>query len=69
MCRNSNKANNLVISTPQVCSKQIIFIPKLTTPANLETSEALYIKCVTRDTPIAGMPEPSAITRHSFTAD
>ena len=57
MCRNWNKANNLVISTLQVLSKQIIFIPKFITPANLETFKALYIKCVTRDTPIAGPPE------------
>jgi hypothetical protein len=60
MCPNWNKANNVVISSSQVRLKQIIFIPKFTTPAtpaNLETFKALYIKCVTRDTPIAGPPD------------
>jgi len=41
----------------------------LTTPENLDAFKALYMKCVTRDTPIVGTPEAAAITRQTFTVD
>jgi diketogulonate reductase-like aldo/keto reductase len=41
----------------------------LTTADNLETFKALYIKCVTRDTPIAGSQEAADMTRKSFTVE
>jgi hypothetical protein len=39
----------------------------LTTPETLETFKELYIKCVTRDTPLAGTDEAKKITKTDIT--
>ena len=42
----------------------LLQLDSLTSPENLEAFRALYIKCVTRDTPIAGTEIGPALFNH-----
>jgi len=60
---------NMAVFDWALDSEDVAALDALTTPQNLQAFKALYIKCVTRDTPIEGTPEAAALTRSSFTVE
>jgi diketogulonate reductase-like aldo/keto reductase len=60
---------NMAVFDWELDSEDMGKLDALTTPENLETFKALYIKCVTRDTPIEGSEEAKQMTRKTFTVE
>lgn len=58
---------NLLVFDWSLDAGDMAKLDALTTEESLEAFKALYIKCVTRDTPVAGTPEAADLPRKSFT--
>jgi len=60
---------NLAVFDWTLDDDDLLLLDALTSPEALATFKALYIKCVTRDTPIAGTELAASMTRKEFTVE